>query len=106
MGGRILNLVRPKVSMPDQPLRFLLNGDPVEVTSASTHDTLLEYLRVERGLTGTKEGCAEGDCGACTVILAEPDGVGGLAWRPVNACIRLLPSVAGKAVFTVESLQS
>src|SRR5260221_3918223 len=92
--------------MPEHSLRFLLNGDPVEVTSASTHDTLLEYLRVERGLTGTKEGCAEGDCGACTVVLAEPDGLGGLAWKPVNACIRLLPSVAGKAVFTVESLQA
>jgi xanthine dehydrogenase small subunit len=63
-------------------------------------------LREERALHGTKEGCAEGDCGACTVVLAEPDGVGGLAWKPVNACIRLLPSIAGKAVFTVESLQS
>jgi xanthine dehydrogenase small subunit len=92
--------------MPEHSLRFLLNGDPVELTSASPHLTLLEFLREERGLTGTKEGCAEGDCGACTIILAEPDGVGGLAWKPVNACIRLLPSVAGKAVFTVESLQS
>ena len=92
--------------MPEHSLRFLLNGDPVEVASASSHLTLLEYLREERGLTGTKEGCAEGDCGACTVILAEPDRVGGLAWKPVNACIRLLASVAGKAVFTVESLQS
>ena len=92
--------------MPDHPLRFLLNGDPVLVTSVSPQLTLLEYLRDECGLTGTKEGCAEGDCGACTVVLAEPDGVGGLAWKPINACIRLLPSVAGKAVFTVESLQS
>ena len=92
--------------MPDRSLRFLLNGDPVEVTSVSPQLTLLEYLRDERGLTGTKEGCAEGDCGACTVVLAEPDGVGGLAWKPVNACIRLLPSVAGKAIFTVESLHA
>ena len=92
--------------MPDHSLRFLLNGDPVEETSVSPQLTLLEYLRDERGLTGTKEGCAEGDCGACTVVLAETDGVGGLAWKPINACIRLLPSVAGKAVFTVESLQS
>jgi len=92
--------------MPENSLRFLLNGDLVEVTTAPTQTTLLEYLRDERRLTGTKEGCAEGDCGACTVVLAEPDGVGGLVWKPVNACIRLLPSVAGKAVFTVESLQS
>ena len=92
--------------MPENSLRFLLNGELVEVTSAPTHTTLLEYLRDERRLTGTKEGCAEGDCGACAVVLAEPDGVGGLAWKPVNACIRLLPTVAGKAVFTVESLQS
>jgi xanthine dehydrogenase small subunit len=92
--------------MPENSLRFLLNGDIVEVTTAPAQATLLEYLRDERRLTGTKEGCAEGDCGACTVVLAEPDGAGGLAWKPVNACIRLLPSVAGKAVFTVESLQA
>ncbi len=92
--------------MPARALHFLLNSEPVEVTSASSHVTLLEYLREQRGLTGTKEGCAEGDCGACTVVIAEPDGVGGLAWKPVNACIRLLASIAGKAVFTVESLQS
>jgi xanthine dehydrogenase small subunit len=86
-------------------LRFLLNGEPVAVADASPHATLLEWLR-HRGLTGTKEGCAEGDCGACTVVLAEAQpGRAGLAWRPVNACIRLLPSVHGKAVFTVESLK-
>ncbi|MFO1303585.1 MAG: xanthine dehydrogenase small subunit [Burkholderiales bacterium] len=87
------------------PLRFLLNGEPVAVEGVSPQATLLEYLREERGLCGTKEGCAEGDCGACTVVLAERDGADRIAWKPVNACIRLLPSVAGKAVFTVESLQ-
>src|SRR4030095_4072213 len=92
--------------MPDHSLCFLLNGDLVQATSVSPQLTLLEYLRDERGLTGTKEGCAEGDCGACTVVLAERDGGGGLAWKPINACIRLLPSIAGKAVFTVESLQT
>ena len=91
--------------MPQHSLRFLLNGVPVEVAGMSPQTTLLEYLREERQLTGTKEGCAEGDCGACTVILAEPTPSGGLAWKPVNACIRLLPSVAGKGVFTVESLR-
>ena len=84
-------------------IRFLLNGERVDVAGVAPQTTLLEYLRDERRLTGTKEGCAEGDCGACTVMLAERAG-GALAWKPVNACIRLLPSVDGKAVFTVESL--
>ena len=88
-----------------EPVRFLLNGERVDVAGLSPQTTLLEFLRDERRLTGTKEGCAEGDCGACTVVLAER-GAGGLAWKPINACIRLLPSVDGKAVFTVESLKS
>ncbi len=86
-----------------EPVRFLLNGQRIDVGGLSPQTTLLEYLREVRRLTGTKEGCAEGDCGACTVVLAEPAG-DRLAWKPVNACIRLLPSVDGKAVFTVESL--
>jgi xanthine dehydrogenase small subunit len=86
-------------------IRFLLNGARVDVAGVAPQTTLLEYLRDERHLTGTKEGCAEGDCGACTVALAERAGAA-LAWKPVNACIRLLPSVDGKAVFTVESLAS
>jgi len=92
--------------MPDSgsgPLRFLINGALVEVEGVAPQTTLLEWLREHRQLTGTKEGCAEGDCGACVVALAEADG-GGLAWKVVNACIRLLPSVDGKAVYTVESL--
>jgi xanthine dehydrogenase small subunit len=86
-------------------LRFVLNGAPVEVDGVAPQTTLLEWLREHRQLTGTKEGCAEGDCGACTVVLGESLG-DRLAWKPINACIRLLPSVAGKAVFTVESLKS
>jgi xanthine dehydrogenase small subunit len=95
-------------SDPDHAaFRFLLNGESVAVAGVAPQTTLLDYLRGERRLTGTKEGCAEGDCGACTIVLAEPAADGpGLAWKPVNACIRLLPSVAGKAVFTVEALKS
>ncbi len=88
-----------------ESIRFLLNGERVDAGGQSPQTTLLEYLRDERRLTGTKEGCAEGDCGACTVVLAERAGVG-IAWKPINACIRLLPSVDGKAIFTVESLKS
>jgi xanthine dehydrogenase small subunit len=85
-------------------IRFLLNGAAVAAAGVAPQTTLLEYLRDQARLTGTKEGCAEGDCGACTVIVAAPAPGGGLDWRPVNACIRLLPSVDGKAVFTVEGL--
>ena len=88
-----------------EPLRFLLNGERVDVAGLPPQTTLLEFLRDERRLTGTKEGCAEGDCGACTVVIAERAGAR-VAWKPVNACIRLLPSLDGKAVFTVESLKS
>ena len=89
------------------PLRFLLNGEPVTVDDVPPQTTLLEYLREQRRLTGTKEGCAEGDCGACTVMVAEAAADSArLSWRAVNACIRLLPSIEGKAVFTVEALKA
>ena len=88
-----------------EPVRFLLNGERVDVAGRSPQTTLLEFLRDDRHLTGTKEGCAEGDCGACTVVIAERSSTG-LAWKPINACIRLLPSLDGKAVYTVESLKS
>ncbi|HKP66506.1 MAG TPA: xanthine dehydrogenase small subunit [Casimicrobiaceae bacterium] len=88
-----------------EPIRFLLNGERVEVAGLPPQTTLLEFLRDERRLTGTKEGCAEGDCGACTVVIAERND-GRVDWKPINACIRFLPSIDGKAVFTIESLKS
>src|SRR6266478_3346838 len=88
-----------------EPVRFLLNGALVEADGLSAQTTLLEYLRERAHLTGTKEGCAEGDCGACTVVLAELRDEGALTYRPINACLRLLPTVDGKAVYTVESLK-
>lgn len=87
------------------PIRLVLNGERVDVAGRSPQTTLLAWLREERSLTGTKEGCAEGDCGACTVVVAGSRGDGTLDWKPVNACIRLLPSLDGKAVFTVEALR-
>jgi xanthine dehydrogenase small subunit len=87
-----------------RPIRFVLNGEPVEVSGASPSETLLDWLRIRRRLTGTKEGCAEGDCGACTVILARRGADGALRVEPCNACIRQLPTVDGMAVLTVEGL--
>ncbi|MFN0162225.1 MAG: xanthine dehydrogenase small subunit [Burkholderiales bacterium] len=91
--------------MDPSAIRFVLNGRPVAVAGVDPQTSLLTWLREEARLTGTKEGCAEGDCGACTVVLGEADGAGGVRLAPINACICLLPSVDGKAVFTVEGLE-
>ncbi|MEQ8394659.1 xanthine dehydrogenase small subunit [Thalassobaculum sp.] len=82
------------------PVRFSLNGRAVAEDRVPPTTTLLDYLRGTRRLTGTKEGCAEGDCGACTVAVARADG----GWQAVNACLMLLPQVDGTAVVTVEGL--
>jgi hypothetical protein len=76
----------------------------VEVEPACATRTVLQWLREDAHCTGTKEGCAEGDCGACTVVLGELDEAGGLRLAPINACIRFLPTLDGKALFTVEDL--
>jgi xanthine dehydrogenase small subunit len=80
---------------------FLLNGSSVTLTDPSPTTTLLDWLREERGLAGTKEGCNEGDCGACTVMVTDAHGV-----HPLNACILFLPQLAGKHVTTVEGLSA
>ncbi len=87
-----------------QPLEFLLNGSPVHVDTASPNMTLLEFLRA-RGLTGAKEGCAEGECGACAVVLVADEG-GRTAFRAVNSCLMFLPMAAQQEIYTVESLAS
>jgi xanthine dehydrogenase small subunit len=84
-------------------IRFLLDGAAIEVDEADPTATLLDYLRYGLRRTGTKEGCAEGDCGACTVLLGELEGEA-VKWRAVNACILFLPMLDGKALRTVESL--
>jgi len=83
---------------------FILNGRTVRVDGAPATLTLLEYLRT-RGHTGSKRGCDEGDCGACTVALLERDAAGRPAYRAFNSCIALLPMVAGREIVTVEGLQ-
>ena len=82
---------------------FELNGERVRVEGASSTMTLLQYLRAT-GRTGTKEGCAEGDCGACTVVVVERGVKGEPTYRAINSCITLLPMVAGREVLTVEGL--
>jgi xanthine dehydrogenase molybdopterin binding subunit/xanthine dehydrogenase small subunit len=82
---------------------FTLNGRTIRVDGESATTTLLDYLRAS-GSTGSKEGCAEGDCGACTVAVVERDAAGNPTYRGVNSCIALLPMFAGKEVVTVEGL--
>lgn len=87
-------------------IRFALNGRMTAVDDVPPHRTLLQWLRAQ-GLTATKEGCGEGDCGACTVLLGTPLGEGGrdgFDWRAVNACLVLVPQVDGRAVVTAEGL--
>ena len=84
-------------------IRFLLDGAVVTIPEVDPTATLLDHLRYRLRRTGTKEGCAEGDCGACTVLVGDA-AAGRVAWRAVNACILFLPMLHGKAVMTVESL--
>jgi xanthine dehydrogenase small subunit len=85
-------------------ITFVLNGERQTVSGLSPATTLLNFLRYNKRLTGTKEGCAEGDCGACTVAVGELDG-GEVRYRAVNACIQFLPMLHGKSVVTVEGLK-
>jgi xanthine dehydrogenase small subunit len=80
-------------------IAFLLNGETVRLAQADPTTTLLDWLRETRGLTGTKEGCNEGDCGACTVMVTNAEGA-----RALNACILFLPQIHGKAIRTVEGI--
>ncbi|NHF71983.1 xanthine dehydrogenase small subunit [Paracoccus xiamenensis] len=84
-------------------IRFLLNGKTVVLAETRATQTLLDYLRIDRSLTGTKEGCAEGDCGACTVLVGRLHE-GALRYEAVNACIRFLASLNGCHIVTVEHL--
>lgn len=87
-------------------VRFVLDGQIVEAQGERRTTTVLDYLREQMHRTGTKEGCAEGDCGACVIMVGELNAKGdGIDYVPVNSCIQLLPSLDGKSIKTVESLK-
>jgi xanthine dehydrogenase small subunit len=84
-------------------VRFTLNGTPVHLADVDPHTTLLSWLR-SRGLTGTKEGCAEGECGACAVAVLRADGDGTARYEALNSCLLPLPSASGRSIVTVEGV--
>ena len=84
-------------------LRFLLNGKECNEAGAPPTMTVLDWLRTRSHLTGTKEGCAEGDCGACSIVLGQQVD-GSLQYRAANSCLMMLPQIANRAVVTVEGL--
>jgi xanthine dehydrogenase molybdopterin binding subunit/xanthine dehydrogenase small subunit len=82
-------------------IEFRLNGRDIRIDSVSPNTTLLDWLRAN-GLTGSKEGCAEGDCGACSVAIIDRDRKGKPAYRAINSCLIPLPLMAGRDIVTVE----
>ena len=82
----------------------MLNGEVTAVRNIAPTRTVLNFLREDLGKPGTKEGCAEGDCGTCTVVIGELHG-DRLAMQTVNACLQFVPTLDGKALFTVEHLR-
>ena len=94
------------MSQVTNSVRFILDGRIVEAEGKRRTTTALDYLREQLHRTGTKEGCAEGDCGACVILVGELNAQGtGVNYVPTNSCMQLLPSLDGKSVKTVESLK-
>lgn len=86
-------------------IEFYLNGQPQTVSQLDPNMSILDWLRTKMRLTGTKEGCASGDCGACTVVLGHVNAEGDLRYEPINSCISLVGSLQGTHLITVDALQ-
>ncbi|MFC5521061.1 xanthine dehydrogenase small subunit [Polaromonas jejuensis] len=93
------------VQNPVETIQFVRRGEVVTLGNVPPDRTLLEVLREDLACTGTKEGCGEGDCGACTVVLGEAEG-DAIRYRAINSCIRLAHSIDGMALWTVEDIAS
>jgi len=102
---RARSAMSSRFAMTTQTIRFYHRGAVREVRDVPATRTVLQHLREDLHCTGTKEGCAEGDCGACTVVLGECDAEGKLQLKAVNACIQFLPTLDSRALFTVEDLR-
>ena len=89
---------------PTRPIRFHHRGEVVSVQGLESTASVLAWLREHAHRTGTKEGCNEGDCGACTVLVGELGADGRVAFKPINSCIQFLPTLDGKALITVDDL--
>ncbi len=87
-----------------RPIRFLHRGRTVQLSGLAPTTTVLSWLREQAACTGTKEGCNEGDCGACMVAVAQLDGEGRVTLQNLNSCLMYLPTLDGKALFGVEDL--
>ncbi|ATG52897.1 xanthine dehydrogenase small subunit [Brachybacterium vulturis] len=88
-----------------EPTQITVNGRPLSTAGAAPHTNLLTWLR-DQGLTGAKEGCAEGECGACAVLVARPDGEGGTRWTSLNSCLPPALAFADQEIVTAEGLGS
>ncbi|MFI5446915.1 xanthine dehydrogenase small subunit [Polaromonas sp. UC242_47] len=91
------------IQSPLKTIQFVRNGEVISLANVPPSRTLLEVLREDLACTGTKEGCGEGDCGACTVVVGEAEG-DHLSYRAINSCIKLAHSMDGQALWTVEDL--
>ena len=87
----------------DSSPRVIINGQACALSGTAAHTTALDFIR-DRGLIGAKEGCAEGECGACSVLVARPDGAGATQWTAINACLVPIAALDGQEVVTAEGL--